>query len=160
MGDDLVLHEQVLLRSMAFDVEPTPAFSLLLEHAWLLNCQSANGGVVMLAWALLNDAFCTDICALAPPGRVSLGCLLLAVEMGRRVPELQREATEISANLHSVCRVGELEAFLGLTAGSDEGLEIEGICRDLMGLYEAEVLSPPLPSPLPLPSPSQEKSPP
>eukprot|EP00747_Dinoflagellata_sp_TGD_P166919 gnl/TRDRNA2_/TRDRNA2_190477_c0_seq1.p1 gnl/TRDRNA2_/TRDRNA2_190477_c0~~gnl/TRDRNA2_/TRDRNA2_190477_c0_seq1.p1 ORF type:complete len:322 (+),score=52.23 gnl/TRDRNA2_/TRDRNA2_190477_c0_seq1:53-967(+) len=135
--DDLVLHEQALLRALSFDVEPTPAYSFLLELAWLLNCGPATQGVVALAWTLLNDAFCSDICAVSPPERVALACLLLAVELGRRVPHLQPEAEKVALSVDNLCREPFLEDFLGLGPDSG-GDELDAICRDLLAIYEAE----------------------
>jgi len=64
LRDDVVLLEQAVLRAMAFDAEATMAYSHLAEIAWLLGCgQSETSGLVPLAWSLLNDAFCSEVCA-------------------------------------------------------------------------------------------------
>ena len=55
LRDEVVAHEQVLLRGMAFDAELTKAYSNLTELAWMLG--SNEKGVLQLAWTLLNDAF-------------------------------------------------------------------------------------------------------
>merc|ERR1712228_959685 len=56
LRDELVQHEQAILRAMAFDTEPTPAYTFLAEFAWLLR---GGHGIVSLAWTLLNDVFCS-----------------------------------------------------------------------------------------------------
>eukprot|EP00927_Polykrikos_kofoidii_P078408 TRINITY_DN75235_c0_g1_i1.p1 TRINITY_DN75235_c0_g1~~TRINITY_DN75235_c0_g1_i1.p1 ORF type:complete len:304 (+),score=66.06 TRINITY_DN75235_c0_g1_i1:77-913(+) len=139
LRDEVVSHEQAVLRAMAFDAEPTPAYSFMTEFAWLLNCETGDRGVASLALTLLNDAFCTEVCALWPASRVALACVLLAVELGRRSSDkkLQVEAGRVAGNVDRLCREPELEDFLGISrrSGSDE---IEGICRDLLALYEAD----------------------
>lgn len=139
MRDAFVLHEQAVLRAMAFDAEPTPAYGFLTEFAWLLACDGGERGVASLAWTLLNDAFCTDVCALWPPSRVALACLLLAVELGRRSSEkeLQTEAARVAGHVDRLCREPHLEDFLGIGHGSG-GDEVEEICRDLLAIYEAD----------------------
>eukprot|EP00434_Breviolum_minutum_P038255 symbB.v1.2.033930.t1/scaffold4288.1/size41896/1 len=133
MRDEIVLHEQVLLRGMGFDVELTPAYAYLGEFAWMLG--STESGVLQLAWTLLNDAFRCELCAMASPDRLALGCLLLAVELSRRVPQLQLQANDLSQRLDRLLREPQLEDFLGLGRG---GEEIEDICRDLLAMYEEE----------------------
>lgn len=137
LRDELVLYEQAVLRAMGFDAEPTPAYSLLSELAWLLRCTPGDHGVTALAWALLNDAFCSEICALSPPARVATACLLLAVELGRRVPQLREEAERTARHWDRLCREPCLEAFLGIGASSGAD-ELEELCRDLLAVYEAD----------------------
>mmetsp|Transcript_88394 Transcript_88394/g.250520 ORF Transcript_88394/g.250520 Transcript_88394/m.250520 type:complete len:281 (-) Transcript_88394:228-1070(-) len=137
LRDEVVLHEQVVLRTMAFDVEPTPAYMLLLEISWLAGCERGERGVVALAWSLLNDAFCSDVCAVAAPMRMATACLLLAVELGKKTPELRKEAERTASCIESLCREPGLEAFLGM-GHSSGGDEVEEIVRDLLALYELD----------------------
>mmetsp|Transcript_32881 Transcript_32881/g.54100 ORF Transcript_32881/g.54100 Transcript_32881/m.54100 type:complete len:263 (-) Transcript_32881:78-866(-) len=136
LRDDLILCEQAVLRAMAFDVEPTPAYSFLLEFVWMLNCDAREQGLITLAWTLLNDAFCSEICAVSPPARVAMACLLLAVEMGRRVSHLRAEAERVASNVDNICREPHLEDFLGLGSSSG-GDELEELIRNLLAVYEA-----------------------
>ncbi|CAL1164514.1 unnamed protein product [Cladocopium goreaui] len=131
MRDEIVVHEQVLLRGLGFDVELTSAYAYLCEFSWMLG--SSESQVLRLAWTLLNDAFRCEICAMASSDRLALGCLLLALELSRRVPSLQLEAAQLSSRLERLLREPQLEEFLGLGAG---GEEIEDICRDLLAMYE------------------------
>eukprot|EP00930_Biecheleria_cincta_P077163 TRINITY_DN64438_c0_g1_i1.p1 TRINITY_DN64438_c0_g1~~TRINITY_DN64438_c0_g1_i1.p1 ORF type:complete len:264 (-),score=38.93 TRINITY_DN64438_c0_g1_i1:15-806(-) len=137
LRDELVLHEQALLRAMAFDAELTPAYAFLTEFAWMLGAVPANQGVLSLAWTLLNDAFCSEVCVMSAPERLSLGCLVLAIEMSSRVPELQKQAAHLATKLDQLLREPLLEDFLGL--GPHSGAEeIEDVCRDLLAVYQAE----------------------
>jgi len=138
LRDEVVLHEQAVLRAMAFDVEPTPAYTFLLEFAWLMNFRRGGGGLTALAWTLLNDSFCSDICVARPPERVALACLLLSVELGRRKPLLQEEAEHTVSSVHVLFQEPRMEDFLGLGRDSG-GCEIEAICQDLLAVYEANV---------------------
>lgn len=137
LRDDLVVCEQAVLRAMAFDVEPTSAYSFLLEFVWLLNCGAKEQGIVTLAWTLLNDAFCSEICAVSPPARMAIACLLLAAEMGRRVPHLKAQAEHVASNVDSICREPHLEDFLclGPSSGADE---VEELVRSMLAVYEVE----------------------
>jgi len=137
LRDELVSHEQAVLRAMTFDVEPTPAYAFLSEFARLVHCEPGERGLVALAWTLLNDAFCSDLCALTPAPRMAMASLLLAVEMGRRVPELRREAERVAGCVDALCCEPQMEDFLGLSAGAG-GDELEEVCRDLLALYEVD----------------------
>ncbi|CAK9085341.1 unnamed protein product [Durusdinium trenchii] len=131
LRDEVVVHEQVLLRGLGFDVELTSAYASLTEFAWMLG--SCEGGVLQLAWTLLNDAFRCELCAMASPDRLALAALLLSVEMSRRVPELQLQAQALAERLDHLLREPRLEEFLGL---GQEAEEIEDICRDLLAVYQ------------------------
>merc|ERR1719378_1058594 len=96
LRDEVVFHEQIVLRAMAFDTEPTPAYTFLTEFAWLFGCDTGDGGLLCTAWSLLNDAFCSEICALWQPPRLALACMLLAIEICRKVPELQAESAKVA----------------------------------------------------------------
>eukprot|EP00929_Paragymnodinium_shiwhaense_P107281 TRINITY_DN73375_c0_g1_i2.p1 TRINITY_DN73375_c0_g1~~TRINITY_DN73375_c0_g1_i2.p1 ORF type:complete len:374 (-),score=92.72 TRINITY_DN73375_c0_g1_i2:41-1162(-) len=164
LRDNLVQYEQVLLRAMGFDCEPTTAYIYLLEFAWLLNCHGCSSlgsskrstygvasaavrggpkpsdkeqGVVALAWSLLNDAFCSQICALSSPARLAMACLLVAVELSRRAGStgLKAEAATMAKCLDALSREPGLEDFLGL--GAESGAEeMEELCQDLLSIYE------------------------
>ncbi|CAK0862447.1 unnamed protein product [Prorocentrum cordatum] len=109
LRDEVVWHEQVVLRAMAFDAEPTPAYALLAELGQVLCGAGEARGVPALAWALLNDAFCSEACAVWPPAPLAAACLLLAVELGRRAPWLRGEAERVRGRLARLCREpGEL----------------------------------------------------
>mmetsp|Transcript_81167 Transcript_81167/g.225903 ORF Transcript_81167/g.225903 Transcript_81167/m.225903 type:complete len:266 (+) Transcript_81167:78-875(+) len=137
LRDEVVAHEQAVLRAMAFDAEPTPAYAFLTEFVWLLNCESKERGVASLAWTVLNDAFCSEVCALWPPARVALACVLLAVELGKRHPQLRAEAEKVASAFNRLSREPKLEEFLGI--GPDSGAdELEEICRDLLSVYETD----------------------
>ncbi|CAE8711735.1 unnamed protein product, partial [Polarella glacialis] len=69
LRDELVLHEQALLRAMAYDAELTPAYTFLTEFVWLLNSSPSEKSVIALAWTILNDAFCSEVCVMAAPDR-------------------------------------------------------------------------------------------
>ncbi|OLP95992.1 Cyclin-related protein FAM58A [Symbiodinium microadriaticum] len=138
LRDDVVTYEQVLLRAMGFDVELTPAYAYLTEFAWLLSSESNDAPVLSLAWTLLNDAFRSEVCAMASPDRLALSCLLLSFEMSRRVPEHQLPADRLAQRLDRLLREPQLEGFLGLS--QDRGAdEIEDICNDLLTVYAVDV---------------------
>lgn len=135
LRDELVSHEQAILRAMTFDTEPTMAYSLLTELAWSLCLGPSDRGLVVLAWSLLNDAFCSEVCALASHRRLAAACLLLAAELGRRTPELRSAAERLAVQLERLREEPRLEDFFGL--GPESGaVEVEDICRDLLAVYE------------------------
>eukprot|EP00931_Biecheleriopsis_adriatica_P123403 TRINITY_DN98441_c0_g1_i1.p2 TRINITY_DN98441_c0_g1~~TRINITY_DN98441_c0_g1_i1.p2 ORF type:complete len:155 (+),score=40.29 TRINITY_DN98441_c0_g1_i1:23-466(+) len=120
---------------MAFDAELTPAYDFLTQFAWMLGFGTGDKGILSLAWSLLNDAFSSEVCVMWAPERLALGCLLLSVEMGRRVPELQAQADNVARRLDRLLREPQLEDFLGLGQGSGAD-EIEDLSRDLLAVYE------------------------
>merc|ERR1712137_753070 len=126
LRDEIINYEQAILRAMAFDIEPTRAYSFLLEFAWLLKCGDAEQGVVQVAWTLLNDSFCSEACVVHSPPRLALACLLLAAEFGQRVPHLKAQARHLADKIDVLCRQPHLEDFLGLgpMSGGDELEEI------------------------------------
>lgn len=141
LRDEVVLHEQMVLRAMSFDTEPTPAYMYLAEYAWLFRCPGPHANVsqvkhsvVCLAWALLNDSFCSEICAMCAPPRLALACLLLSAELGRRTPELRAEAEEFVRHVEILCRESHLRDFVGL--GPESAAQVEATCRDMMSMYE------------------------
>ncbi|CAJ1364515.1 unnamed protein product, partial [Effrenium voratum] len=97
--------------------------------AWLLG---AEGALLTLAWSLLNDAFRSEVCAMAAGEKLALAALLLAAELSRRVPELQQDAERLAQRLHRLLREPQLEEFLGLAEGDD----VEDVCRELLAVYE------------------------
>merc|ERR1712107_686685 len=111
--DEVVAHEQAVLRAMAYDTEPTSAYIFLTELCWLLKC---GHGIASLAWTLLNDAFCSEICAVAPAARVAMACILLAVQLGRRVPEIREDAERVAKHVDHLSKEPCLDEFLGIAS--------------------------------------------
>merc|ERR1712232_1194931 len=137
LRDELVAHEQALLRALAFDTEPTLAYVFLAEFAWIVRCDKGDQGLASLAWTLLNDAFCSELCALWAPAQIALACLLLAVELGRRCPAHRAEAGRVANSVERICKEGQLERFFGL--GPGKGAEaLEEICKELLDAYAAD----------------------
>lgn len=95
--DELVAYEQCVLRGLQFDLDPASAYTFLLEYAWLLQCRPGDSGVLALAWALLNNAYCSRLCCKEEPQRLGFACLLLAARIGCRYPAMSEEANEVSS---------------------------------------------------------------
>merc|ERR1711971_710172 len=139
LRDEVVSYEQALLRVLDFETEPTPAYTHLTELSLALGCGPAESDIVSLAWSLLNDSFCSVVCALRPAPRLATACLLLAVELGRRAHRLRPAALRIAGQLDAIQKDPRLEAYVGLSRGVG-GEEIQDICRELLSAYEADRL--------------------
>lgn len=136
--DAVTSYEQLVLRAMAFEVEPSLAHATLLEFAWMLRLGSGSGGQLEMAWRLLADSFASELCALHAGPRLALAALCLAGELARRVPHLQVEAEGFARDLYHLCREPGLRDYLGL--GPRSGLdEIEAICVELLAVHEGEL---------------------
>lgn len=110
--DELVAYEQCILRALQFDLVPASAHMFLLEYAWLVQCRPGDSGVLALAWAMMNNAYCSRLCCKEEPQRLGFACLLLAARMGCRVPAMAEEANEVSSVAESLLQEANLADWL------------------------------------------------
>ncbi|KAK8807304.1 hypothetical protein WA158_004063 [Blastocystis sp. Blastoise] len=75
--DKIVECEQVLLRTLAFDVECTHSFPFMLNYAHSLHIPAE---VVQVSWALLVDSYSTDIVMKYKPSLLAVSSIYIALQ--------------------------------------------------------------------------------
>lgn len=144
--DELVAYEQCILRSLHFDLVPASAHTFLTEYAWIMQCRPGDGGVLALAWALLNNAYYSRLCTKEQPQRLGFACLLLAARIGCRCPSMSDEAKEVSAIAEGLLQQANLADFLkasrnslGSSESSKDDLvaDLQRIAGELLRLFES-----------------------
>ena len=85
---EIMTYEKILLQTIKFDLQVDHPYAYLLRYAKTLKCgaggdQEQIRNMVQMAWAFINDSYCTTLCLQWEPEIIAIALMYLTSRMSK-----------------------------------------------------------------------------
>lgn len=82
---EIMTYEKILLQTIKFDLQVEHPYAYLLKYAKTLKCgeQEQIRKMVQMAWAFINDSYCTTLCLQWEPEIIAIALMYLTSRMSK-----------------------------------------------------------------------------
>lgn len=82
---EVMTYEKILLQTIKFDLQVDHPYAYLVKYAKTLKCadQEQIRNMVQMAWAFINDSYCTTLCLQWEPEIIAIALMYLTSRMSK-----------------------------------------------------------------------------